>query len=383
MEKKIKFVTLFCYKIQNVHLTKDVGMIPYMFYKTLNMNSELVTIRNRGEIYKSIANDVKGLKLNFISSFLKIPFTNIYSSAVVYLLRKSKSIDILNLYHLDFSAIILGLLYKKLNPNGILYIKLDLPANVLEKLLCSKTTFIGKIKVRIRKWYISQIASLISYENCNVENVIKDFMPKFLDKFIYIPNGLNNTHAPKVKDFEKKEKIILWVGRVGAKVKNVTYLLETLAAINLYDWKVLIIGPIESDFTPVIKRFKRENKEKKIEFIGNIKNKNTLYNYYNSAKIFCLTSDSEGFALVFSEALYYGNYILTRKVGGAIDITNNNKIGKIINSQEEFESQLVKIINEEIDLKKNYNLAKEHSNSFIWKEIIQKNSANFLNSNFE
>lgn len=71
MEKKIKFVTLFCYKIQNVHLTKDVGMIPFMFHKTLNMDSELVTIKNKGEIFKSIKNDVEGLHLTFISSFLK------------------------------------------------------------------------------------------------------------------------------------------------------------------------------------------------------------------------------------------------------------------------------------------------------------------------
>jgi len=385
MEKKIKFVTLFCYKIQNVHLTKDVGMIPFMFHKTLNMDSELVTIKNKGEIFKSIKNDVEGLHLTFISSFFKIPFTNIYTSAISYLLRNSKSIDILNLYHLDFSVIVSGIIYKKLNPKGTLYVKLDLPSNVLTQLLAKNVTVIDKVKVRIRKWYLSKIVSIVSYENQNIKDVVKDLIPQLSDKFIYMPNGINDLKALKVYDFDQKENVILWVGRVGAKVKNVTYLLNVLSEINLYNWKVLITGPIESDFQPIIEKFKKENPMhiEKVLFIGDISDKNTLYHNYNLAKVFCLTSDSEGFALVFPEALFYRNYILTRLVGGAVDITKNSEVGKIVNSPREFKNQLIKIINGEVDLKANYHLAGEHSANFIWTEIIRKHKDKFLNTKCE
>lgn len=61
--------------------------------------------------------------------------------------------------------------------------------------------------------------------------------------------------------------------------------------------------------------------------VGNIENKNLLYDYYNRAKVFLLTSRLEGFAIVYPEALKFGNYIITTDVGGAKDITNNGQIG--------------------------------------------------------
>lgn len=64
--------------------------------------------------------------------------------------------------------------------------------------------------------------------------------------------------------------------------------------------------------------------------VGNISNRELLYDYYNRAKVFILTSRWEGFAIVYPEALRFGNYIITTDVGGARDIAENTKLGSII-----------------------------------------------------
>jgi L-malate glycosyltransferase len=49
---------------RNVHLIKDVGMIPYILYKYYGYDSKIVCYNN--ETYSSLNKEVKGLKLNFI-----------------------------------------------------------------------------------------------------------------------------------------------------------------------------------------------------------------------------------------------------------------------------------------------------------------------------
>jgi glycosyltransferase involved in cell wall biosynthesis len=385
MEKKIKFVTLFCYKIQNVHLTKDIGMIPFMFFKTLKMDSELVTIENKGEIFKSIKNEVIGLKLTFISSFLKIPFTNIYFSAIIYLLRNSKSINILNIYHLDFSVIITGLIYKIINPMGTLYVKLDLSSHFIRELFIPKTRLVDKLKLKIRKWYLSKIVSLVSYENQNIKDVMIDLMPEISKKIIYVPNGIDPTMRKRVNKFSEKENIIINVGRIGSYQKNTELLLSSLTKLDLKNWKVYFIGAIEDSFNNTINNFFRENPtySTQIFFTGNIEDRDKLFDFYNRAKVFCLTSRWEGFPLVFPEAIYARNFIITTEVGGALDITNNGLNGKIIKDDIDLIGVLQELINGEVDLKTNYHLAKEHSANFIWTEIIRKHKDKFLNTNCE
>lgn len=80
--------------------------------------------------------------------------------------------------------------------------------------------------------------------------------------------------------------------------------------------------------------------------------------------------------MVYPEALRFGNYIITTKVSGAEDITNYNKIGKIIEIEDSnaLNNELVKVIGGQIDLKKKYELSIEWSKkNFIWERIL-KNS---------
>src|SRR5690606_8696614 len=116
-----------------------------------------------------------------------------------------------------------------------------------------------------------------------------------------------------VKPFHEKENIILAVGRIGTYQKNTELLLEALLNVDLNNWKVFILGPIEENFTAYISNLftAHPNLKDKIIFAGNITDRLELFGWYNRAKILCMTSRFEGFPITFSEALYFGNYIIT------------------------------------------------------------------------
>ena len=378
MERKKKIVTLFSSKILNYHLVKDLGMVPYTFTKIFDFNSELVVFENKKENYSYLENEVKGLKLSFIKRGLKIAYLNIYFSTLSYLFKNSKNIDILNLYHFGFDSIIYGIVYKKINPKGKLYLKLDTKTWVLKENLEVKNKnrfWWNSYKLKFRLYFIKKILDIASYENISSKNEIKEAIPEFFSKFIHIPNGVSNKGEDKVFSFNEKENIIITVGRIGTYEKDNQKLLKVISEINLKNWKVFFIGPVEKKFEKEIDDYFEQNQNLKDKVL--ITDKEELFTYYNRAKVFCLTSRFEGFALVFPEALYARNYILTTNVGGAEDITKFGEIGYIFNDDIELKNRLKEIISEKINIEDNYYLAKEYSKNFFWDVIFEKYADKF------
>ncbi len=381
MEKQKKIVTLFCYNLANVHLIKDVGMVPYTLKKIFNCSAELVSFETKGENYSYLESEVKGLKLRFLKKGLKIPFLDVYFSAIYYLLKNAKKIDVLNLFHFSYNTLLYGYLYKKLNHKGTLYIKLDMRPGLLKENLEPIQTFnlYRKIIKSGRIYFIKNILDMASYENNITFEEVKEIIPEYESKFIYIPNGFSSYNFNKIKTYDEKENIITTVGRIGTEQKNNQKLLSVLSKIDLKSWKVFFIGPIENQFQNVIKDFFKKYSYKKdsIVFVGAISDRKELFEYYNKSKVFCLTSRYEGFALVFPEALRARNYIVTTNVGGAKEITNNGEIGGIVHTEKELYSELKAIIEGDIDLKSNYNLAKEYSKKFNWEYIFIREKERF------
>ena len=113
----MRFVTLFL-KTRNVHLTKDVGMLPYLLHKLHATDSSVVTYKNDEE-YSYIDDEVKGLKLEFVEK----TGGGIIFDGVRYLAQNASKIDVLNTYHLNLSSYVYGIVYKRFNPNGRIYLK--------------------------------------------------------------------------------------------------------------------------------------------------------------------------------------------------------------------------------------------------------------------
>lgn len=366
--KQKRFVTIFD-RAKNFHLVKDVGQVPYHMHKEHNYDSVLLTCKNE-DTYKYLDDEVKGLKLEFISN---IKLFKINFSVIFYLMKNAKKIDVLHQFHIRNYTLLYALIYKFFNKNGINYIKAD--AN--EKFLEHRGSVIKKKHLNKINKYID----FISFETSNVVDMFKKENPKLSQKAIKIPNGIDEKYITEKlnisdSDCTEKENIIIYVARIGTHQKNTELFLDSIEKIELGDWKVHLIGEIETEFNTYIESFFLRNThlKDKVIFHGNISSREKIYKYYLKSKIFCMSSRFEGFPLVYPEVLYFGNYIFTTDVSGAKDITKDEKYGTIINDfcSNEYSEKLENLI-KTYELKTDFcNEIKDFAkNNYTWQKIIE------------
>lgn len=143
------------------------------------------------------------------------------------------------------------------------------------------------------------------------------------EKFCSIHNA-NTFNKTDIK-FNKKEKIILYVGRLTYGEKRPDRILKIWNDIykKFPDWKLIIIGDGKD-------RYRLESIARKMErviFLGTINPKE----YYYKASILSMTSNFEGWPMVLPEALSMGCVpILYGSFEAAYDIIHNNEDGYII-----------------------------------------------------
>lgn len=377
MKQKPTFVTVFT-ETENFHLVKDVGQLPYFMYKTEGYDATLISYKNNVE-YPFINNEVNGLKLNFIPN--KGRFLYFELGVLYYLLNNSKSIDVLNLFHFKKDNILYLLIYKLVNPKGKAYIKLDMDILFFKNynaFLFSNYSLKNFILKALTSW-IFKLTDLFSVETDQAKDYLLNVYPELEHKLICIPNGVDNLYLDQeipVKPFIEKENIILTVGRIGTEQKNTELLLDALKITDLKDWKVYILGPIEERFKKKIADFYREypQLENKVIFTGNITNRKELFDWYNRAKIFCLTSRWESFGIVFTEALYFGNYLITSPISSAAYITNNGKYGTVAKAHaQEFSNAIQNSIEAGFLSTQRYTEIRSFSKeNFTWPVIVKK-----------
>lgn len=377
MKQKPTFVTVFT-ETENFHLVKDVGQLPYFMYKTEGYDATLISYKNNVE-YPFINNEVNGLKLNFIPN--KGRFLYFELGVLYYLLNNSKSIDVLNLFHFKKDNILYLLIYKLVNPKGKAYIKLDMDILFFKNFnafLFSNYVLKNFILKALTSW-IFKLTDLFSVETDQAKDYLLNVYPELEHKLICNPNGVDNLYLDQeipVKPFIEKENIILTVGRIGTEQKNTELLLDALKITDLKDWKVYILGPIEERFKKKIADFYREypQLENKVIFTGNITNRKELFDWYNRAKIFCLTSRWESFGIVFTEALYFGNYLITSPISSAAYITNNGKYGTVAKAHtQEFSNAIQNSIEPGFLSSQRYTEIKSFSKeNFTWPVIVKK-----------
>lgn len=383
-KKEIKNATLIFDYFEMVHYYKDPGMILNYLNKLYNIDVCVVSYSKTNNSETLYLNNLKILKLK--KSFID-PF-------ILYLFKNAKNIDLLILFHNRQKNYFYRFLYKLLNPVGKTYLKLDFniynmneiesfyEANQkIKNILEIKNGIIRYLKI-IKKFFLynkikKELSkfNIVSVETKKIYKKFKDILK--LNNLYNITNGFDNLSQdiPEILPFDKKQDIILTVGRIGSMQKNNQMLLNVLKKLNLKNWKMYFIGPIENIFIETINNFYKEKSElkEKVFFLGNIDNRKELYSWYNKSKVFCLTSLWEGFALVLPEALYFGNYIIGTNVGAIDEITENNKIGKIIeiNDENELLIELQKIIDGKKDLKQYYEKILIKRNEYLWGNIIQ------------
>ncbi|OCL25576.1 hypothetical protein U472_14690 [Orenia metallireducens] len=380
MKKKL---VMYFDRMKDRHLNKDVGLLPYFIAKKFNLDLEYITADDCG---------LKRFKNYRITKIKRLPSYRFNIFFYLYLIKNAKNIDCLMTIHFKSRNLLIGMLYKKLNSNGKFYIKLDLSSD--DKKYSNKDIRIEesdnfiqrKIKTlkriyRRRKFYFIKYVDLISsevievYENINQHGLYGN---KISDRLTLLFNGMDNERNNiKLNKYSQKEDIILTVGRLGIHSKNTEFFLDVIKELDLKNWKVILVGPITDEFKKKIELFYKENPslKERVIFTGNISDRDKLLNYYNKSKVFCLTSRTEGFALVLPEARYYGNYIVTTDVGGAKEVTEEGEYGRVIpqGNKTEFVEVLQEIINDEMDLEKKYNKIVSRRYEITWENLIEIN----------
>jgi glycosyltransferase involved in cell wall biosynthesis len=313
----LRFLTVFPHT-QNVHLIKDVGMLPFVLHKEFGYDSTIASYRN-GE-YPYLETEVKGLKQVFIKRIFKVSTLDTF----IFIFFNFRKYDIVQCYHFDKRSLMILFLFKFLKKitfsNAFTYLKLD----AVDDIKKTKLNFVYKI--------LSKNINLMSAET----KVLYDFINKnnlLARKVEYIPNGFYDGGVEESVDFESKENLIITVGRIGTYVKNNEILLEAFKDFALVnsEWKLEVIGPIEDNFQNYIQIYFELNPNliDRVSFTGSITNREVLGCKYKKAKIFVLTSRNEGFPLVYLEAIKAGCTIISSAISSAYDITDNEKYGAL------------------------------------------------------
>jgi glycosyltransferase involved in cell wall biosynthesis len=289
---------------------------------------------------------------------------------------------------------LIGIVYKLINKNGFLYVKADGGngfTNVdLRLRTLNPVKFLKRAIKRCLYANFVKSVNLISVETQLVYNQFASAKMYGIDmakKTRLLYNGFDMEqfleYDFRIKDISEKENIIITVGRLGTKQKNTEMLLNAASELNLKNWKLVLIGPIEKtecNFQESIDDFyaKHPNLRETIVFTGPIYDKKELWDWYNKAKVFVLPSRSEGFAIVFAEAVIFRNYVISTDVGGASEMVNPC-YGEIIPQEnDQYFARVLQEIIDENNLEQAYKKVDWANNDISWEKFIRDATADFF-----
>lgn len=356
MEQK-KNITLLWRKLNSLEFGKDVVLVPYYLGQALGYQVEICCGYSE-EIATQISKRQKK-DLHFVRRPLGYKPLQRIPIYVKYLWQNASRINLLMCFHWRLETFVNILLYKILNRDGLIYVKLDTESGKEWDL--SRCSFIGRT---IRKIIYNSCLSKVNVISCETSQPYnslchnKYFGDQLRKKLVLMPNAFDEAHLNilriKERMYDEKENLMITVGRLGTSQKNTEMLLKALEDVDLKEWKFCFIGPIENDFNSIIEQFYKNypSKRKQIIFKGKIDNKKELWEWYNKAKIFVSTSRRESYGLVLNEAKRFRNYIISTRTGAAEDLIEQEKYGYFIEQEDNIglSNILSQIVNKQINI---------------------------------
>ena len=389
----MKKLVCLCVSVSPDIYSRDMFLVPYYIGKKGEYEVSFLYHGKKGDV-PSVKNGVHMIPLFYPGNYDCFSFLSEWYF-IVYTILHARKIDFMVRFHFSYQTILLAILYKVINPKGIFLIKCD-GYGLWYSLCRSNSLFPGlnyrnpkhpivKLKNKILCWFLNMgatVADLVTVETPEVRDYLKEqnAFRKNPDKLIYMLNGIDEEAIRNlgIKDlsFEQKNNWIISVGRHGNWQKNTAMLLNALDGIDLKDWEVFFVGPIEKDFEKEIDSFYNQNPllKNKVHFVGGIYDQAKLWDYYNKAKVFVHTAVYESYGLVLGEAYRFGNYILSTDVGIASEFINRG-YGSIVKQDDsnELRDKLNQIIRGDIDLSVLYH--ETHREPLSWESEIRKLSS--------
>lgn len=352
-----KNLTLLWRRLQPMEAGKDVILVPKYLGNTLGCHIQVVCGTDE-ETMSQLPNDCRE-QISFIN--VPIEHNTKYRTLVYvrYLLTHAKQIDILMCFHHKLDTFLSIICYKCLNWRGNVYVKLD--------------TEVGnewdiKPKHPLTRW-AHHLTNILFLHCCNVLSCEtkqgydrltqrSKYKKQFQQKLVILPNAFDEETIMQLnlqeRDFQSKEQLMITVGRIGTEQKNTRMLLDALKKIDLCEWSIALIGPIEPKFQQEVDEFFiiHPKYKDKVLFIGPIYDKKELFEWYNRSKVFILTSVWESYGIVLAEAQRFRNYLISTHVGGASSLIQDGQYGELIpqNDSETLAHSLQDIIQNKTDI---------------------------------
>ena len=355
-------------ELENVHLIKDPGMIPFTLEHSYGFNCTVVG--SNDEEYK-YAEDFYDIKL------VKIPDNNCSlllrrTKRCIWLFKNASNINLLILFFYSNITLLYIALYKRLNPKGKIYIHCD---SYPQKILKSKKPIglKGFIKRQlIKQQYLDDITWGVQSKN-NIQDM-KERWP--FKNTLFVPDGYWWPVNSRV-NYTQKENIILFTGRIGTAQKRTDVLLEGFAMVAdaLPSWRLRLVGPIENSFRDYLEKFLASHKllKSRVELPGEIYDRGMLKAEYERAKIFSLTSDWENFPISQIEAMSNGCSLLCADFESAKDIIQDGKYGELFETGNisMFAQKLVMLAQDDQRMHKICDDIQLYvDNNYTWKNVL-------------
>jgi len=358
------------------HFGKDVFLTPYTLAQ--KYGASLTIVYKQSKTNKDLPKEYKGVSLRSITADSCIGRLNPaywLIKSLLFIFFSRGEYDVLICFHLFFRTIVQTRLFKTLNPQSQIYVKLDIPDFIIKKIKQREKNFFWN------RWY-HKCVECVNYFSIETSEACKQMQnlsvyKKNPHKFIFMPNGFDDLYAKELDvfpySFNEKENMVITVGRIGTNQKNNQLFLNALKKLTtINDWKFYFIGPVENEFKKVIDEFYTTFPQTKdyVFFTGAIHDKYRLWSYYAKAKVFVLTSTWESYGLVLNEARYFKDYIISTDVGAAKDIIEK-KYGELIDDSP---SSLCKVLQAVISGSKDIDVYSnnEQDDSITWQSLIHR-----------
>ena len=178
------------------------------------------------------------------------------------------------------------------------------------------------------------------YEHCDQYQVLS---PSYIESFkkftglfnpervVFQPNPLTIDAAGFVYTQEKKQKEIIYCGRIDYNQKRVYRLVDVWSFLEplFPDWRLTIVG--DGDARKDVENRAGTLKLQRVSFVGFQK----PIEYYKRASVLVLTSEYEGFPLVLAECMSFGVVPCVYDSFAALrDILDDGKNGIVVEKDE-------------------------------------------------
>jgi glycosyltransferase involved in cell wall biosynthesis len=227
----------------------------------------------------------------------------------------------------------------------------------------------------IHPFYINNVLKHVLKKANKIVFLTNDYKKSFCEKYqidtkntIVIPNGtmMHGYHRVRM-NLRKRTVKLLSVGRLS-KQKNLFRLIESVAILNKkFDIKLNIVGDGE-DKQKLIDFIERLNLNDVVTLKGRVSD-DELVKYYSSSDIFVMSSDYEGFGLVFVEAMASGLPIVSTNILGAREILKNHAVLTEL-TPKSLSAGIESLINDDQKRHDLSRIGKIESKKYDWNVII-------------